>query len=118
MNEPHIRVRGIEEDATPVPLGEGNEDVQSAEQRFLEHYGLSEQPFGVTPDPRFLYLGPKHRQALAALNYGTESNRGFLTLIAQPGMGKTSLLFNYLADPQEQRTGTGAGAEQCCVELA
>src|SRR6202011_490427 len=63
---------------------------------YLEHYGLSEQPFGVTPDPRFLYLGPKHRQALAALNYDTQSNRGFLTLIAQPGMGKTSLLFNYL----------------------
>jgi hypothetical protein len=45
---------------------------------------------------KLLHRGPKHRQALAALNYGTESNRGFLTLIAQPGMGKTSLLFNYL----------------------
>ena len=31
---------------------------------FLEHYGLIEQPFGVTPDARFLYLGPKHREAL------------------------------------------------------
>jgi general secretion pathway protein A len=96
MNEPHIRVEAREEGGTPAALGEGDEDAQSAEQRFLGHYGLSEQPFGVTPDPRFLYLGPKHRQALAALNYGTESNRGFLTLIAQPGMGKTSLLFNYL----------------------
>src|ERR1700694_4604592 len=96
MNEPHIRVEAREEGGTPAALGEGDEDAQSAEQRFLEHYGLSEQPFGVTPDPRFLYLGPKHRQALAALNYGTESNREFLTLIAQPGMGKTSLLFNYL----------------------
>jgi type II secretory pathway predicted ATPase ExeA len=96
MGEPHIRVTGIGEGATSAPLGEGNEYAQSVEQRFLEHFGLSEQPFGVTPDPRFLYLGPKHRQALAALNYGTESNRGFLTLIAQPGMGKTSLLFNYL----------------------
>jgi type II secretory pathway predicted ATPase ExeA len=66
------------------------------ERRFLEHFGLSEQPFGVTPDPRFLYLGPKQRQALAALNYGTETNRGFLTLTGQPGLGKTSLLFNYL----------------------
>ena len=70
--------------------------TQTVEQKFLEHFGLSEQPFGVTPDPRFLYLGPKHRQALAALNYGTELNRGFLTLIAPPGLGKTSLLFNYL----------------------
>jgi len=62
----------------------------------LEHYGLIEEPFGVTPDPRFLYLGPKHREALASLLYGTEANRGFLALIAKPGMGKTSLLFAYL----------------------
>src|SRR5271156_6709030 len=63
---------------------------------FLEYYNLVEQPFGVTPDSRFLYLGPKHREALASLVYGTETNRGFLALIAQPGMGKTSLLFQYL----------------------
>jgi type II secretory pathway predicted ATPase ExeA len=96
MEEPQIHVTGIGEGDTPAPLGEGNEYVQSVEQKFLEHFGLSEQPFGVTPDPRFLHLGPKHRQALAALKYGTESNRGFQTLIAQPGMGKTSLLFSYL----------------------
>lgn len=64
---------------------------------FLEHYKLLEQPFGVTPDSRFLYLGPKHREALASLLYGTESNRGFLALIARPGMGKTTLLYHYLS---------------------
>jgi general secretion pathway protein A len=63
----------------------------------LEYYKLAEQPFGVTPDSRFLYLGPKHREALASLVYGTESNRGFLALIANPGMGKTSLLYHYLS---------------------
>jgi general secretion pathway protein A len=63
---------------------------------FLDYFELTTQPFGVTPDPRFLYFGPKHQQALTALLYGTESNRGFLTLIAKPGMGKTSLLFHYL----------------------
>jgi type II secretory pathway predicted ATPase ExeA len=72
------------------------------ERRFLEHFGLSEQPFGVTPDPRFLYLGPKQRQALAALKYGTETNRGFLTLTGRPGLGKTSLLFNYLEGLRNQ----------------
>ncbi len=64
---------------------------------FLEYFKLTEQPFGVTPDSRFLYLGPKHREALASLVYGTESNRGFLALIAKPGMGKTSLLYHYLS---------------------
>jgi general secretion pathway protein A len=63
----------------------------------LDYYRLAEQPFGVTPDSRFLYLGPKHREALASLVYGTESNRGFLALIAKPGMGKTSLLYHYLS---------------------
>jgi general secretion pathway protein A len=62
----------------------------------LDYYKLAEQPFGVTPDSRFLYLGPNHREALASLVYGTESNRGFLALIAKPGMGKTSLLYHYL----------------------
>jgi type II secretory pathway predicted ATPase ExeA len=64
---------------------------------FLSHYHLEEQPFGVTPDPRLLYLGPQHREALASLIYGTESNRGFLAMIAEPGMGKTSLLYSYLS---------------------
>src|SRR6202051_3162510 len=95
-NLPHIRVKSIGESVAAAHLDEGAQDAQSVEQRFLEHYGLNEQPFGVTPDPRFLYLGPKHRDALAALTYGTELNRGFLTLIAQPGMGKTSLLFHFL----------------------
>jgi general secretion pathway protein A len=63
---------------------------------FLDFYGLREQPFGVTPDPRFLYLSPEHREALATLYYGIESGRGFLALIAKPGMGKTTLLFHLL----------------------
>jgi general secretion pathway protein A len=63
---------------------------------FLEFYGLREQPFGVSPDPRFLYLSPAHREALASLYYGIESGRGFMALIAKPGMGKTTLLFHLL----------------------
>jgi len=63
---------------------------------FLGFYGLREQPFGVTPDPRFLYLSPVHREALASLYYGIESGCGFLALIAKPGMGKTTLLFQLL----------------------
>jgi general secretion pathway protein A len=64
---------------------------------FLEFFGLREQPFGVTPDPRYLYLGAGHREALASLYYGIEANRGFLSLVARPGMGKTTLLFHLLA---------------------
>jgi type II secretory pathway predicted ATPase ExeA len=96
MSEPDIPITRIGESVESASVEENVDDALTGEQRFLEYYGLNEQPFGVTPDPRFLYLGTQHRQALAALNYGTESNRGFLTLIAQPGMGKTSLIFQYL----------------------
>jgi type II secretory pathway predicted ATPase ExeA/phage tail protein X len=63
---------------------------------FLDFYKLREQPFGVTPDPRFLYFGATHREALASLLYAIESKRGFSALVAEPGMGKTSLLFRML----------------------
>jgi general secretion pathway protein A len=68
---------------------------------FVDYYGLREQPFGVTPDPKFLYLGEGHREALAALFYGIESGRGFSALAAEPGMGKTSLLMRLLETMQE-----------------
>ena len=63
---------------------------------FLDFYRLREQPFGVTPDPRYLYFSPGHREALASLFYGIETGRGFLSLVAEPGMGKTTLLFQLL----------------------
>ena len=63
---------------------------------FLDFYHLREQPFGVTPDSRYLYLGGTHREALASLFYGVEMGRGFLALIAPPGMGKTTVLFRLL----------------------
>jgi type II secretory pathway predicted ATPase ExeA len=62
----------------------------------LDYYNLKEEPFGVTPDPRFLYSSPSHREALASLQYGIRSRRGFLSLIAEPGMGKTTILFELL----------------------
>jgi TonB family protein len=63
---------------------------------FLDFYRLTEQPFSDTPDPRFVYLSATHREALASLFYGIETGRGFLALIAEPGMGKTTLLFHLL----------------------
>ncbi len=63
---------------------------------FLEHFGLREQPFGVTPDPAYLYLGQTHRSALDSLSTGIRNDRGFMAVIAEPGMGKTTLLYHLL----------------------
>ena len=62
----------------------------------LNFFGLTKQPFGVSPDPSFLYLSRTHREALASLVCGIETGLGFLALIAKPGMGKTTLLFSLL----------------------
>jgi type II secretory pathway predicted ATPase ExeA/HSP20 family molecular chaperone IbpA len=64
----------------------------------LDFYGLREQPFGVTPDPAYLYLSRTHSEALAALLYGIRSDRGFMALIAEPGMGKTTLLYRLIEE--------------------
>ncbi|MGC2516600.1 MAG: AAA family ATPase, partial [Terriglobales bacterium] len=63
----------------------------------MDYYNLKEQPFGVTPDPRYLYPSPTHCEALASLSYAIRSGRGFMSLIAKPGMGKTSILFQLLS---------------------
>ncbi len=80
---------------------------------FLEFYQMKEQPFGVTPDPRFLYLGDSHREALASLYYGVESNRGFVALIAQPGLGKTTLTFQLLQKLQRNSRTVFLFQTQC-----
>lgn len=60
------------------------------------YFGFDENPFGATPDPRFLYASRTHAEALASLRYAYSSNRGFTAMIAPPGMGKTTLLFEFL----------------------
>jgi general secretion pathway protein A len=69
---------------------------------FLQHYSLREQPFGVTPDPRFFYPSASHREALASLIYALESRLGFAALIAEPGMGKTTVLRTVVAEFREK----------------
>ncbi len=68
----------------------------SVQGQLVGHFGLRENAFGVTPDPRFLFLSQTHREALASLVNGIDCDFGFQILVAQPGMGKTTLLFNFL----------------------
>ena len=63
---------------------------------FLDFYHLREQPFGVTPDPAYLYATRTHCEALDSLTEALLEDRGFLALIAEPGLGKTTLLYQVL----------------------
>src|SRR5690348_2910064 len=64
---------------------------------FLSYFGFRESPFGVTPDPGFLFFSRRHREALDAMIQAIESNLGFTVLLGEPGLGKTTLLFQLLA---------------------
>ncbi|MCX5910356.1 MAG: AAA family ATPase [Deltaproteobacteria bacterium] len=59
---------------------------------YLSYYKLHHKPFQISPDPRFLWLGEKHKEALAVLKYGVLNNQGFLLLTGDVGTGKTTLI--------------------------
>jgi len=55
-------------------------------------FGLRERPFDLTPNPRFLFLTPKHEEALSNLRYGIGSGKGMTVLVGEAGTGKTTLV--------------------------
>jgi N-acetylmuramoyl-L-alanine amidase/type II secretory pathway predicted ATPase ExeA len=63
---------------------------------FLDFYQLREQPFGLTPDPAYLYPSRTHCEALDSLTEAIQGDHGFLALIAEPGLGKTTLMYQVL----------------------
>ncbi|MFI5364055.1 MAG: ExeA family protein, partial [Candidatus Binatia bacterium] len=70
---------------------------------YCDFYQLTEPPFNVTPDPKFLYLNARYREAIASLNYGITQRKGFITLIGEAGTGKTTLL-NKLLEEFDSKT--------------
>jgi len=58
---------------------------------YLEHFGLLAAPFSIAPDPRYLYMSDQHREALAHLLYGLESDGAFILLTGDVGTGKTTV---------------------------
>ena len=68
---------------------------------YRQYFHLSEDPFNITPDPRFLYLTDQHREALNHQLYGVRERKGFLCLTGEVGAGKTTLcraVLNELGD--------------------
>lgn len=58
---------------------------------YLSHFSLNERPFSISPDPRFLFMSNRYREALAHLTYGVEDGGGFVLLTGEVGTGKTTV---------------------------
>lgn len=58
---------------------------------YKEHFGFKELPFSIAPDPRFLYMSSQHREAMAHLVYGLNTDGGFVMLTGDVGTGKTTI---------------------------
>ena len=58
---------------------------------YEEYFGITEKPFSIAPDPRYLYMSDGHREALAHLMYGLANNGGFVLLTGEVGAGKTTV---------------------------
>ena len=87
---------------------------------YLEHYGLREAPFSITPDPRYVFLSERHRDALAHLLYGIGKggSGGFVQLTGEVGTGKTTLCRLLLEQlPEDTRVALVLNPKLSPVEL-
>jgi len=69
---------------------------------YLSHFNLKMKPFRISPDPKFLWLGETHKEALAMLKYGIHDDCGFLLLSGDVGTGKTTLINGLLESLDDQ----------------
>src|ERR1700721_2791389 len=70
---------------------------------YKSFFNLKSAPFASSPDPRFLYMMPHTREALATLEYGISAHKGFIVLTGEVGTGKTTLLRRALASLDQSR---------------
>jgi general secretion pathway protein A len=72
---------------------------------YLNFYNLVGEPFGITPDPAFLFLSPTHKEAVGAILYGIEMRKGFVLITGEVGTGKTTVVRSCLQslDREEAR---------------
>src|ERR1700729_3166835 len=75
-------------------------------EMYNSFFKLQNSPFGTSPDPRFLYMVPHTREALACLEYGISARKGFTVLTGEVGTGKTTLLRRALASFSNRRVST------------
>lgn len=69
---------------------------------YVQHFGLKQAPFSIAPDPRYLYMSERHREALAHLLYGVRGEGGFVVLTGEIGAGKTTVCRCFLEQVPER----------------
>jgi type II secretory pathway predicted ATPase ExeA len=79
---------------------------------YERYYGLRERPFDLSPNPRFLFMSNKHREALTHLKYGVTGRPGLTVMTGEAGTGKTTLVRAALL------TSNGSGANSGIVHLS
>ncbi|MCJ7809995.1 MAG: AAA family ATPase, partial [Desulfobulbaceae bacterium] len=85
---------------------------------YASYFGLTEYPFSLTPDPRFLFMSRRHREALAHLLYGMSDRGGFLLLTGEVGTGKTTLCRSLLEQvPEGVEIALVLNPKQTALEL-
>ncbi len=85
---------------------------------FEQYFGLSENPFNVTPDPKFLFLSKAHEEALSYLRYGIDQRKGFIMITGEVGAGKTTICRALLGSlPKTVRTALVLNPALSDIEL-
>lgn len=69
---------------------------------YLKFFNLNREPFNITPDPDLLYLGPSHKEALAAIICGVNRRKGFVEITGEVGVGKTTIIRSFLGTVDKQ----------------
>ena len=70
---------------------------------YSKYYGFSEKPFAITPDPKFLFLGESHQEALSSMIYGIKERKGFVSISGEVGIGKTTLIYHLLDNVLDEK---------------
>jgi general secretion pathway protein A len=70
---------------------------------YSDHYGLTDRPFQLTPDPRFYFDSSTHRKAMTYLSYGLAQGEGFIVITGDVGTGKTTLVGHLMSTVDKAR---------------